>query len=180
MNSFSLYGGGASVNSTAVDLQTRRSVTNVGCRKSSIRRFAFSLLTGLWAKHGNVAARISAHRLIDCFQNLPILATLGSIYRSNYMPGEFSTQPVHFRFFTLKALLLAEASGIGICIDVSPRSYGCHGLAPWSLTFATRNRQANISPDATGWPRGVSRSPLETDGLNVKLHGASPWHPKAG
>ena len=88
-----------------------------------------------------------------------------------------------------------------------PVGLGCHGLAPWCLTFAaTGGRKKKFfcslasvatnltihgaSPwdwDATGLPRGASRSPLQEGerrsffrslasvATNLTIHGASPW-----
>ncbi len=38
---------------------------------------------------------------------------------------------------------------------------GCHGLAPLSLTLATTKESHSQRQDATGLPRGASRSPLQ-------------------
>src|SRR4030095_271926 len=60
----------------------------------------------------------------------------------------------------------------------------CHGLAPWSFTLAaTKDMSHRISQDATGLPRGASRSLLQENRFqgvllapSVRLHGTSPWH----
>ena len=54
---------------------------------------------------------------------------------------------------------------------------GCHGLGPWSLTMAATN-STQPSLDATGLARGASRS-TGSLATSVRLHGASPWHPRS-
>src|SRR4030095_1315280 len=49
----------------------------------------------------------------------------------------------------------------------------CHGLAPWSLTFAATHISRECQ-DPTGLPRGVSRSPLHTSPANAKMPRACP------
>src|SRR6266850_7047002 len=44
----------------------------------------------------------------------------------------------------------------------------CHGLAPWSLTFAATQGKARMKRDATGLPRGVSRSLLHKGKARMK------------
>jgi len=60
----------------------------------------------------------------------------------------------------------------------------CHGLVPWCLTLAA-NRTAIFEQDATGSSRGDLRfvarlisNRRDSLTINVKFHGASPWHPK--
>src|SRR4030095_6727766 len=40
------------------------------------------------------------------------------------------------------------------------RRHGCHWLAPWSLTLAATKKRSKGTKDATGLPRGASRSLL--------------------
>ena len=48
----------------------------------------------------------------------------------------------------------------------SENSDGCHGLVPWRFTLAARSDRRRNSIDATGLPRGVSRSVLTSKERN--------------
>jgi hypothetical protein len=55
----------------------------------------------------------------------------------------------------------------------------CHGLAPWIVTFVATPLKSDPSADATGSPRGVSRSFLnrrDAPATSVTIHRTSLWH----
>src|SRR6266478_3176893 len=59
---------------------------------------------------------------------------------------------------------------------------GCHGLAPWRLTFIACNWPLSFSSKRESPRRKAvaSAKPFSTYLLaaSVKLHGARPWHPQ--